>query len=191
MRASAGESVYVEATFESILEAARVGAEWAWSRLYRDLSGPVLGYLRLRGAAEPEDLLGEVFLQVARNLATFQGDEAALRSWVFMIAHHRIVDERRRRSRRPVTPAPDPGADRAGGDAEQDAIAVLAEREVVLLLEQLSPAQRDVLLLRIVAGLTIDDIAGIVGKRPGAVKALQRRGLNSLRRHIDRRGVPL
>jgi RNA polymerase sigma-70 factor (ECF subfamily) len=108
-----------------------------------------------------------------------------------MIAHHRVVDERRRRSRRPVAPAPDPGADRAGGDAEQDALDVLAEHEVVLLLERLSPAQRDVLLLRIVAGLTIGEIAGIVGKRPGAVKALQRRGLNSLRRQIDRRGVPL
>ena len=57
-----------------MLEAARAGAEWAWSRLYNDLSGPVLGYLRMRGAAEPEDLLGEVFLQVARNAVTFEGE---------------------------------------------------------------------------------------------------------------------
>ena len=56
------------AEFESVIEAARAGAEWAWSRLHGDLSGPVLGYLQSRGAVEAEDLLGEVFIQVARNI---------------------------------------------------------------------------------------------------------------------------
>ena len=86
-----------QAQFASVLEAAQAGAEWAWSRLYRDLAGPVLGYLRTRGAAEPEDLVGEVFLQVARNLGTFDGDYRSFRSWVFTVAHHRVVDERRRK----------------------------------------------------------------------------------------------
>jgi RNA polymerase sigma-70 factor (ECF subfamily) len=177
--------------FGSILEAARAGAEWAWSRLYRDLAGPVLGYLRGKGAADPEDLLGEVFLQLARNIGTFQGGERAFRSWVFTVAHHRVIDERRYRGRRPTVLAGDPPPAVTAGDVEQEALESLGTHRVVELLADLSPDQRDVLLLRIVADLTIDEVARIVGKRTGAVKALQRRGLEALRRRVGERGVPL
>lgn len=167
-----------------MLEAARAGAEWAWSRLYADLSGPVLGYLRTRGAAEPGDLLGEVFVQVARNTGTFEGDYSAFRSWVFTVAHHRLVDERRYRARRPVEPGEIPDTARGVADTEVEALAHLATGEVVALLGTLTPEQRDVLLLRIVGDLSVEDVARIVGRRPGAVKALQRRGLESLRRTL-------
>jgi len=146
------------------------------------LSGAVLGYLRTRGAAEPEDLMGEVFVQVARNAATFEGDYAAFRSWVFTVAHHRVVDERRYRARRPVEPAAIPETARGLGDTEAEALAGLATGEVVALLGTLTPEQRDVLLLRIVGDMSVEDVARIVGRRPGAVKALQRRGLESLRK---------
>lgn len=59
------------------------------------------------------------------------------------------------------------------------------------LLARLAPDQRDVLLLRIVADLTIEQIAQLLGKRPGAVKALQRRGLAAVKRALDQQGVPL
>jgi RNA polymerase sigma-70 factor (ECF subfamily) len=170
--------------FGRILEAAQAGADWAWSRLYADLSGAVLGYLRLRGAAEPEDLLGEVFVQVARHTASFQGDYPAFRSWVFTVAHHRLVDERRYRSRRPVAPGDIPDSARGAGDTEAEAMAGLATEEVVALLDTLTPEQRDVLVLRIVGDLSLEDVARIVRKRPGAVKALQRRGLEALRRGL-------
>lgn len=167
-----------------MLEAARAGAEWAWSRLYSDLSAAVLGYLRTRGAAEPEDLLGEVFVQVARHAGTFEGEYTAFRSWVFTVAYHRLVDERRYRARRPVAPGEIPEAARGTGDTETEALDDLATDEVVALLETLTPEQRDVLLLRVVGDLSVEDVARIVGRRPGAVKALQRRGLESLRRSL-------
>jgi RNA polymerase sigma factor (sigma-70 family) len=173
-----------QAEFAGVLEAAQAGAEWAWSRLYADLSGPVLGYLRMRGAVEPEDLLGEVLVQVARNAGTFQGDYSAFRSWVFTVAHHRLVDERRYRARRPVEPGDVPEAARGLGDTEAEALVGLATQEVVALLDTLTPEQRDVLLLRIVGDMSVEDVARIVGRRPGAVKALQRRGLESLRRSL-------
>lgn len=69
--------------FTRVLERAREGDEIAWTALYDDLSGPLLGYLRGRGAPEPEDQLGETFLQVARDLPRFDGDETGFRSWVF------------------------------------------------------------------------------------------------------------
>jgi len=173
-----------QAQFASVLEAAQVGAEWAWSRLHADLAGPVLGYLRLRGAVEPEDLLGEVFLQVARNLDGFRGDYPAFRSWVFTVAHHRVVDERRYRTRRPVEPGEIPEGALGSGDAETEAIEQLTTDEVIGLLSTLTPEQRDVLVLRIVGDLSVEVVAAIVGRRPGAVKALQRRGLEKLRMTI-------
>jgi RNA polymerase sigma factor (sigma-70 family) len=57
--------------------------------------------------------------------------------------------------------------------------------------EELTPDQRDVLSLRIIAGLTLQETAEALGKRVGAVKALQRRGLAAVRNRIGREGVPL
>jgi RNA polymerase sigma-70 factor (ECF subfamily) len=178
-----------EAEFASVLEAARVGADWAWSRLYADLAPPVLGYLRTRGAAEPEDLLGEVFLQLARNLPTFSGDYGGFRSWVFGIAYHRVIDERRYRALRPADPGDVPESSDVQNDPADLAAESLTTAAIVALLGTLTAGQRDVLLLRIVAGLTIDEVATVMGKRIGAVKALQRRGVRELRQRID--GVPL
>ncbi len=180
-------------SFDGVLAAAQTGAAWAWEVLYREFSGPVLGYLRTRGAADPENALGEVFLQVAKNIKTFSGDEAGFRSWVFMIAHHRLIDERRSRRRRSETFIADAaaldGATEPARAAEDDAVEDLTVEDIRRLLSTLSPDQQDVLTLRIIGGLTVPEIAHILGKRPGAVKALQRRGLDKLRKNLGK-GVP-
>ena len=171
--------------FPSVLAAAQAGAEWAWEAIYRDLHGVVRGYLRARGGAEPDDLVAEVFLQLARNIGTFEGDERGFRSWVFTVAHHRLIDERRSRTRRPLDPVEDEQLERAApDDVEHAAVERLTAAEAKELLDHLSPDQRDVLLLRILGGLTIDEVAAVVGKRPGAVKALQRRALAALQRMV-------
>jgi RNA polymerase sigma-70 factor (ECF subfamily) len=178
--------------FDSVLEAARGGADWAWGSLYSGLAPKVLGYLRGLGAAEADDLTGEVFVQVVRDLHRFHGDERAFRAWVLTIAHHRFLDHCRRSSRRPVDPVaevPEPPV--RVGDAEQDALDELAGERVRELLARLSHDQRAVLLLRIVGGLTVEEVATAIGKRPGAVKALQRRGLAAVERQLVREAVPL
>lgn len=91
--------------FTSVLDAARAGAEWAWRVLYENLTPSVLGYLRSRGAPDPEGVCGEVFRQLVRDIHRFEGDEGGFRSWVFVMAHHRLLDDLRRRSRRPEAPA--------------------------------------------------------------------------------------
>jgi len=179
--------------WHALLAAAQSGAEWAWERIYRELAPKVRGYLIGRGAQDPDGLVGDVFLQVARNIGTFDGDEGAFRSWVFMIAHHRLIDERRRRTRRPTEPLPADLEEAAYGcdqSAEAAAMVKLATDEILELLDGLTDDQREVLVLRIFGDLTVDQVAEIVGKRPGAVKALQRRGLRALERRL-RGGVPL
>jgi RNA polymerase sigma-70 factor (ECF subfamily) len=179
-------------SFPHILQAARAGSEWAWTSIYRDLAPPVLGYLRARGAGEPEDLTGEVFLQVVRDLGGFDGGEREFRAWVFAIAHNRLVDERRRNARRPVEPTPDvPTGEYPTPDAEEEALEEVAAERVHRILKQLAPDQGAVLLLRVLGQLTVEEVARVLGKSPGAVKALQRRGLRAVERALVKEGVPL
>ena len=182
--------------FEQVLTAAALGAGWAAERLWRSLAPAVTGYLRVQGATEPDDLTSEVFVAVFRGLAEFSGDEQQFRSWVFTIAHHRLVDARRRAARRPaqVPMEREPGAAPAtspSASAEHEALARAGTGQVRALCERLAPDQRDVLLLRMVGGLTVEETAATLSKTPGAVKALQRRGLGALRRIFEREGVPL
>jgi RNA polymerase sigma-70 factor (ECF subfamily) len=178
--------------FTSLLESARQGSEAAWRELYSGLAPVVLGYLRANGAPDPEDVLSEVFLQVARDIGKFEGGERGFRSWVFTIAHHRLIDARRHSARRPIELAaepPDPGD--PAEDAADEALAKLGIEEVQRVLEAISEEQRAVLLLRVIGDLSIEDVAKVVGKRPGAVKALQRRGLAAVRRELALKGVTL
>jgi RNA polymerase sigma factor (sigma-70 family) len=179
--------------FESILEAAKAGAEWAWASLFRELSGPVTGYLASRGAAEPEDVSSEVFFNVARGIHSFEGDRASFRSWVFVITHRKLIDERRLRARRPriaVFPEDTPTGSE-GGNVENEALTNLITGELRVAFEQLTEAQRDVLALRLIAGLTLAETAQVVGKRVGAIKALQRRALETLHKTLDFDNVTL
>lgn len=105
----------------------------------------------------------------------------------------RLIDERRRTARRPRLDdsAHDADLDIPGGDAERDALERLSSQRVSALCQQLVPDQADVLLLRLMAGLSIDAIAEALGKSPGAVKALQHRGLANLRKILQRDPVSL
>ncbi|SDC44884.1 RNA polymerase sigma-70 factor, ECF subfamily [Geodermatophilus telluris] len=178
--------------FDDVLAAAQAGAAWAFEVLYRDLSPAVTGYLRVHGAADADDLASETFLAVFRGLGGFSGDEDALRSWVFTIAHRRLVDEWRRRSRRPQLA--DDGADALpetpGGDVEDDVLARLGTETVHRMCADLPADQRSVLLLRVLADLTVEQVAAVMDRSTGSVKALQRRGLRTLRARLEPAGAP-
>lgn len=180
------------AEFESILTAAREAAPWAWTRLYRALAPQLLGYLRSRGAVEPEDLLGEVWIHVARSLASFTGDYDGFRSWMFMIAHHRLVDERRRRGRRPIVH--DSGTDDLLADTLHpgDEVAELLELDgLVAILEDLPETQQSVVLLRVIADLSVDQTALVLGISEAAVKSAQYRAVKKLRETLSQSATNL
>lgn len=178
--------------FDTVLAAARAGSPRAFTRIFTALAPVVDAYLRAQGASEPEDLTSEVFLAVLRNLGSFDGDEPGFRSWVFTIAHRRLLDERRRRYRRPA-PAPLAEAPErpAPDDVEATVVETLGAEHVRALCDRLSDNQRDVLLMRLLGRLTIDEIAARMGRTSGSVKALQRRGFVAIAGMISREGVPL
>ena len=147
-------------------------------RAYRELAPRVLGYLRGAGVPDPENTLGEVFVSVVRGADDFTGDEAALRRWVFFIAHNRMVDAHRRRVRRPLVPMPDP-PDQPVDDP------TLPDPELLAALETLPDDQRAVVLLRFVSDLPLADVANVLNRSTEAVKKLQLRGLANLRQVLD------
>jgi RNA polymerase sigma factor (sigma-70 family) len=179
--------------FAAVLRAAQTGEEWAWRALYAEFAPALLGYLRARRADQPDDVLGEVMLQIVRDLSTFDGGEADFRAWAFTIAHHRLLDDRRRSARRPAEPRPAPELERLGplGDTEEDALRAFSVERVGRLLAQLSPDQQNVILLRVLGDLTSEQVAQVMGKTAGAVKALQRRGLEAIKCELERERVSI
>lgn len=170
--------------FDDVLMAAQTGAGWAFTRLYEDLAGVVTGYLRQQGAREPDDVASETFLHVFSGIGGFEGDEDAFRSWVFTIAHRRLIDERRRLGRRPdlatgddvdVEAEPD-----AGPAPDHTVVGEARWEELEQHLAILTPGQRDVVLLRVVAGLTVSETAAMLDRSEDAVRQLQHRGLRAL-----------
>jgi RNA polymerase sigma factor (sigma-70 family) len=172
---------------ERLVVAAREGSVGAFEQLYRALASQVVSYLRWHRVSDPDGLTNDVFAQVHRKLGSFEGDEQGFRSWVFTIAHHRMIDDRRRAHRQPVIDADAKVDDhRSAGDVEDDAFASLGADRVRELLGLLSADQRAVVLLRVVADLSVEEVARILDKREGAVKALQHRAMAALRRHLNR-----
>jgi RNA polymerase sigma-70 factor, ECF subfamily len=175
--------------FGAVVQAARRGDHRAQAVLYREYAPTVLGYARGSQARDPEDVTSEVFVAVVRGLAGFDGDEPAFRSWLFTIAHHRVVDERRGRARR-TEDATDPvelAGRTAAWSTPDDAALVdpVASAHLRAALESLTDEQREVVLLRILADLPIAEVAELLGKNEGAVKMLQRRALAALARDVS------
>lgn len=166
--------------FPQVLLAAQAGAEWAWQRLYASVAGGVRGYLAAQGARDADDLTGEVLLHLVRGIDRFEGDEVAFRSWVFLVAHHRVIDERRRNRRRDDVVRRLPTAE-ASESPDDEVLDRLWPEEWAERLGALSDDQRTVLLLRVVAGLSAEEVGAIVGKAPGAVRVMQHRAVLRLR----------
>jgi len=169
--------------FDDVFAAARRGDEHAWYTLYHDLAGQLTGYLAGSGALSPEDVASDTLLQVVRDLHRFTGDEPAFRSWVFTIAHHRLIDQRRKDLVRPSDATERETLERhcPTDTIEQELNERFALDTVMPLLSLCTDAQRDVLLLRYIGDVTLHDVAEIIGKDYNTVKALHRRGLDSLR----------
>lgn len=190
--ASAG--VAFGASWDSVLAAAQAGAGWAFTKLFEAYGGPVAGYLRTQGLKDPDGSANDVFLKAFRSIGSFSGPEPRFRSWLFTIAHNVIVDERRSRARRVQETELDdtlPSIGPTASAAEDDAMVDLASERVKATLDGLVPDQRDVLLLRILGDMTCEEIATSLGKSLGAVKQLQRRGLENLRKTLSKQPVPL
>jgi RNA polymerase sigma-70 factor (ECF subfamily) len=169
-------------TDDDALDRARRGDKDALAALFRTLQPQLLRYLRGRLPGAAEDLAAHTWLDAVRNLHRFTGGPEDFRRWLFTIARRRVQDELRRRARRPevVTDRPPDVATNDDFQAGDDLGQALA------LVRRLPDDQADAVLLRIVAGMDVSQVAVVMGRSEGSVRVLVHRGLHRLRDLIGR-----
>jgi RNA polymerase sigma-70 factor (ECF subfamily) len=183
--------------FGDVLAAAQEGAEWAIAVLWHELHPRLLRFLRGLDSVAAEDVEADTWLAAAKDLATFVGDDKQFCAWMFTIARHRLIDWRRREARgRTIAVTPEILVEHPT-DEDPASIAVdrlRSDAAVALVRASLPSDQAEVILLRVVGGFDVAEVAAITGKRPGNVRVLQHRGLRCLAERIaeeepERQGV--
>ena len=168
--------------FPAVLTAATGGDVDAFARLWRAAHPPLVRYLRVVAGDAAEDVASETWLKAIHALGSFRGDESGFRGWLVTIARNHLHDLRRRSARRPESLTADPALGHVM--AEPDVAEVVLERldtdRALRLVATLPPAQAEMVILRVVVGLDVADVASIVGRKPGAVRVAVHRGLRRL-----------
>jgi len=160
-----------------------------FSAAYRELSPRVLGYLRSHGVDDPESATDDVFLALHRRFASIEGGDDGMRTLTFSIAHARLVDFHRAQARRPSQVPFEARHDpRHAASAEDTAIEGLGGGAMGML-SRLGEDQRQVISLRVIAGLSLEETAQVMDRSVGSIKQLQRRGLETLRLTLVREAV--
>ncbi len=174
---------------DAAVEHARLGDEASFVLLYRTLHPRIVRYAAGLVGADADDVAAEAWLQVARDLPTFRGDADGFRAWVTRITRNRALDHHRARTRRPVVldDVLALGDRPASDDTARDAVERLATAQAVALVASLPREQAEVVLLRAVVGLDVNDTAAVLGKKPGAVRVAAHRGLKRLAAELGRR----
>ena len=190
LRPPEGAHGTIESSDEAIAAVAKRDRA-AFGPLYQRYVDPVYRYaLRRLGSREAaEDATALVFTKALTALPTYRDDGPSFRSWLFAIAHNVLVDLRRGRHAATDLQAAEWLADPSPGP-EEEALATEGQREVQLLLAAVAPDQRRVMELRL-AGLTTVEVAAVLGRSPGAIRATQFRAATRLRELVanSRRGA--
>lgn len=179
--------------FAVVLAAAQRGNEEAFSRLWRDANPGLLRYLRAIAPDSADDVAAETWITVVRTLAKFRGDEGAWRAWLFTTARRRLVDQARQRKRQPYesTDELQPWEEPSVPDASVGAMENLGTERAIALVARLPRAHAEVIMLRVVAGLSVEHVAQIVGSSPGSVRVTAHRALRRLAAMLEGTGVTL
>jgi RNA polymerase sigma-70 factor (ECF subfamily) len=169
---------------ESLVRRAQQNDQEAFAQLYEEYFDKIYRYITLKigDAVEAEDLTQQVFLNSLRSISSFRWKGRPFSAWLYRIAHNQVVDHLRRKKRSDV-----PLEETLTGGSEDpqlDAERRLDIEQVMAAAQKLTEAQREVISLRFTSELSIAQVAEIMGKSQGAVKALQHSGIVALRRAL-------
>ncbi len=176
---------------DALVERARKLDDEAWQIIFNRHYPRIYSYLYYK-VGDPnvaEDLSGEVFERAVKNIHRFKPRGSGLAGWLTRIAQNLAHDYHRRRNTRPPDPLElneswiETGSDPAQKLLSQETAAYLYQA-----LQKLTPEQRDVILLRFLAQMRTSEVANMMGKTVGAIKALQHRALAALRRELESLG---
>jgi RNA polymerase sigma-70 factor (ECF subfamily) len=186
----AGDRTTVDLTIglDEALLRAQQGEEESFVALYRDLQPRLLRYATLLvGVQAAQDVTGEAWLQITRDLHRFSGDLDGFRGWAARIVHHRAMDLCRADARRrtvPLQPDGDQSEPTSDADTAASALDEMSTEDALALIATLPREQAQAVLLRAVVGLDAQTAGAVLGKRAGAVRVAAHRGLKRLSRQV-------
>ena len=133
---------------------------------------------------EAEDLTQQVFLNALRSISSFKWKGIPFSAWLFRIAHNQVVDYLRKVAKR-TTDSLEGKVAMSSSNPQLEVERKLAIEQVLLATQQLTEAQREVISLRFTSELPIAEVAKVMGKSEGAVKALQHSAIVALRKALS------
>jgi len=171
---------------ESLVRRAQQRDEEAFTQLYEEHFDKLYRYVALRigDRMEAEDLTQQVFVKALQSISSFKWKGIPFSAWLFRIAHNQVVDYFRKKKRYATAPL---NESLRGSDIDPQ-LALERKLEIEQLLsatKRLTEAQREVISLRFASELSIAEVAKIMGKSQGAVKALQHSAIVALRKALS------
>lgn len=177
---------------DALVDGVRRGDRDAVAAVYLEVAPALRGFLRRRvpHGEVADDLVEQAFVALLEEGGQVRGDGAALRAWLFGVARHDLLDWCKRAERRSdheltrdhAAALPDEGPDPA-----DQALAATLDPRLHAALAQLTPEQHEVLELRLVAELSLAQVAELTGRTVGAVKLLQHRAVRRLAASLHER----
>ncbi len=171
---------------ESLVRRAKQRDQEAFAQLYEEYFDKIYRYvvLRIGDRMEAEDITQQVFLNAIKAMSSFRWRGIPFSAWLFRIAHNQVVDYLRRKAKRAAAPL-----DESLVASDYDPQLIAGQRLDIERLHsatgKLTPAQREVISLRFAGELSIAQVAKIMGKSEGAVKALQHGAIVALRKTLS------
>jgi RNA polymerase sigma-70 factor (ECF subfamily) len=175
-----------DAAEEALVERARALDDRAWAEIYERHAEQVYGYIYYRVGDQhvAEDLAADVFVKAVSGIRGYSYRGTPLLAWLYRIAHNVTADYRKAAARKAQRTATD---ELEGIESARDALGEHDERtDMLAAIRRLTEDQQQVVILRFYKGLSNAQVARIMGKPEGAIKALQARALKSLRRLLER-----
>jgi RNA polymerase sigma-70 factor (ECF subfamily) len=151
-------------------------------RIYRYI------YFRVTDDETAEDLTSQVFSKAWENLDRYKPSGAPFIAWLYTIARNAVIDHFR--TRKETVALDEVASLSSAGPSPDEVVELHFETEALRdALQSLTDEQQQVVVLKFIAGMTTDEIAKQLGKRPSAIRALQMRGLQALARQMEKKEV--
>jgi RNA polymerase sigma-70 factor (ECF subfamily) len=168
--------------FDAVLSAAAAGDRSAFAQLWRATHPMLLRYLRVVCGDDAEDVASQTWLKAIAALASFRGDESGFRGWLVVIARNQSRDLQRRVRRRRETLTDEPVEDARGWSADSAHLTIenAGTAAALRLVATLPPEQAELVMLRVVVGLDVAEVARITGRSSGSVRVAVHRALKVL-----------
>jgi len=171
----------------SLIRRAQQGDQVALTQLYETHFDRIYRYIAIKigDRTEAEDMTQQVFLHALQSISSYKEKGLPFSSWLYRIAHNQVVDFFRKKAKHATVPLdeslPIPAVE---GDPKYLVEKKIAVEEVVMATRKLTAAQQEVISLRFASELSITEVAGVMGKSEGAIKALQHSAIVALRKAL-------